>query len=246
MKALLLLVVTLAGCGPASTYASGAPPTAPVLGEVRYTCERPPGFLPELLDRPATAETEDHPSAIALRTALANDLKALDPLPASGYWLVSRDERVAEYLARSPGTPDWEFASATIGNTGGAWKLVGWGNCHPSIVLDGLSRATWTLEAGADVPAADATTFTALVTETVCTGGQPMDARLLPPAITYGADSVLIVFAARPLVFDEGVVVTCPGNPASRVVVRLREPLGERQILDGGLFPPSEPVAPQF
>ena len=57
---------------------------------------------------------------------------------------------------------------------------------------------------------------------------------------------MLIVFAARPLVFDEGIVVTCPGNPASRVVVQLREPLGDRQLLDGGVFPPSEPVAPQF
>ena len=72
-----------------------------------------------------------------------------------------------------------------------------------------------------------------------------MGDRLLPPAITYGADSVLIVFGARPLVY-EGVMVSCPGNPASRVVVQLREPLGDRQLLDGGLFPPSEPVAPQF
>ena len=73
-----------------------------------------------------------------------------------------------------------------------------------------------------------------------------MGDRLLPPAITYGADSVLIVFAARPLGGNPGEVVTCPSNPASRVVVQLREPLGDRQLLDGGLFPPSEPVAPQF
>ena len=139
------------------------------------------------------------------------------------------------------GAPEREFASATIENTGGAWKLVGWGDCRPAIVLDGLSRATWTLETGADAPA-DATTFTALVTETACTGGQPMGARLLPPAITYGEGSVLIVFAARPLV-NPGDLVTCPSNPGSQVVVELREPLGERQLLDGGLFPPSEPDA---
>jgi hypothetical protein len=246
VRALLLVIVALVGCAPGTTGPTDAPPAALVLGDVRFSCDGPPGFLPALLDQPATAETEDHPSAIALRTARADNGQAFEPLPPSGYWLVSRDERIAEYLARPVGAPDREFASATVEKKDGVWKLVGWGNCHPAIVLDGLSRATWTLEAGADAPAAEATSVTALVTESVCTGGQPMGARLLPPAITYGEDSVLIVFAARPLVFDEGVLVTCPGNPASRVEVQLGEPLGERQLLDGGVFPPAEPVPPQF
>ena len=240
----MLLVVALAGCAPGTGRPTDAPPPALVLGEIRYTCDGPPGFLPALVDQPATAETEDHPSATALRTAIANNGEALAPLPASGYWLVSRDERVAQYLARPAGAPDFEFASATIENMGGALKLVGWGDCRPAIVLDGLNGATWTLEDGAEARA-DATAFTALVTESACTGGRAMGARLLPPAITYGKDSVLIVFAARPLGGEPGDLVTCPGNPASQVVVKLREPLGERQLLDGGVFPPSEPVAPQ-
>jgi hypothetical protein len=63
------------------------------------------------------------------------------------------------------------------------------------------------------------------LTGRACTDGQPMGARLQPPAITYGHDAVLVVFAARPL---EGDMFDCPGNPSTRAVVRLREPLGKR------------------
>jgi hypothetical protein len=69
-----------------------------------------------------------------------------------------------------------------------------------------------------------------------------MGARLQAPRITYGQDAVLVVFAARPL---EGDAFDCQGNPSMRVVVQLREPLGDRQLLDGGFFPPAEPVAPE-
>ena len=71
-----------------------------------------------------------------------------------------------------------------------------------------------------------------------------MGARLLPPSITYGQDSVLVVFAALPQV-NQGFA-TCPSNPPSRVLVDLHEPLGDRRLLDAGVFPPAEPVADDF
>ena len=61
--------------------------------------------------------------------------------------------------------------------------------------------------------------------------------RLLPPSITDGAESISLVFAARPLEDD---MFTCPGNPSTRVTVELREPLGDRRLLDAGLFPPRD------
>ena len=241
--ALLLAPLLLAGCGSAEPAASDAPPGPPDLGEIRYTCDGPPGFLPALLDQPANAETEDHPSAMALRAAIAQGGPDIDMLPEAGYWLTSRDERVAVYLAAEPAGADPAFVSAILENKGGRWKLAGWGQCRPSIVLESLSRTTWILDPDVPAPAADATTFTALVTETDCTSGQPMGGRLLPPSITYGEDSVLVVFAALPL---GGDMQTCPGNPSMRAVVTLREPLGDRNLLDAGVFPPAEPVAPQF
>lgn len=211
------------------------------LGDTRYACEGPPGFLPRTFEQPANAELEDHPSAAALRAAIGEGGQAVD-LPDAGYWLVHRDDHSARYLAREP-AGDPPFASATIDFDGTAWTLGVWEQCRPSIVLDGLSLATWTLDPDVPPPDASATTFAAIVTERACTGATPMGARLQPPSITYGQTSVLVVFAARPL---EGDSFDCPGNPSMKVVVQLREPLGSRRLLDAGMFPPLDPIAPEF
>jgi hypothetical protein len=164
-------------------------------------------------------------------------------LPDSGYWLVSRDDRSAQYLARDPRGDDADFTYASIERDGAGWRLGGWGGCRPEIVVEGLSLATWVLDPDAPPPGADATTFAALVSERTCTSGQPMGGRLRPPSISYSPTSVVVVFAALPL---EGNAFNCPSNPATRVVVELREPLGPRDLLDGAFFPPAEPVAPEF
>jgi hypothetical protein len=121
--------------------------------------------------------------------------------------------------------------------------VSGCGAMTPTATNEGLSPATWILDPEASVPTADATTFTVLVTETACASGQPMGGRLLPPSITYGEDAVLVVFSALP---PGGDLQTCPSNPSMRAVVTLREPLGDRRLLDAGLVPPAEPVAPSF
>lgn len=251
----LLLTIALAGCASPGSPAGSAPgqgssdapavvpPGVGDVGDTRYACGDQHGFLPSLLDQPADAELEDHPSAVALRSAIAEVGLDIDMLPPSGYWLVHRDDRVAEYLARDPAGAEPDLISVTFENEGGIWRNAGWGGCRPEIVLDGLSLATWTLDPDVAPPDASAKTFTALVNERSCTGGKAMGGRLQPPSITYGRDSILVVFAARPL---EGDAFECPSNPSTRVVVQLREPLGARRLLDAAFFPPAEPVAPEF
>jgi hypothetical protein len=241
------LVLALAGCAtstptPAADPTDAVPAQAPP-GEAHYTCTGPPGFLPSLLDRPANAELEDHPSAAALRAAIAEVGPDIDMLPGAGYWLISRDDRAAQYLARDPRGADTDFVYASMENDGTGWKNGGWGGCRPEIVLDGLNLASWVLDPDAPEPDAAATTFAALVTERTCTGGKPMGGRLQPPSITYGPDMVLVVFAARPLMGD---AFDCQGNPSMRVVVQLREALGQRRLLDAGFFPPADPAIPAF
>jgi hypothetical protein len=244
----VVLVLALAGCASASppqgAPATEAPPDGLVLAEMRYSCGEPPGFLPTILDEPATAETEDHPSAATLRAAIAQAGPDIDMLPESGYWLASRDERVAEYIAREPAGADPGFVSATLENQGGAWKLVGWGQCRPHVVLNGLSLATWVLDPDVPAPGPGTTTLDALVTERDCNSGQPMGARLQPPSVMYGPDSVFVVFFATPPA-DHGFA-TCPMNPPARARVELSEPLGDRRLLDAALFPPAEPIAEDF
>lgn len=223
-------------------HAPVGPQVAPVVPQipdqaVRYTCGGP-GFSSDLFDQPATAETEVHPSADALRAAIAQVGLDIDMLPDAGYRLAYRNDDRADYVA---GDPDDGLIYAGFAVEGGEWQLQGWGGCQPEIVVDGMSLATWVLAPDLPAPGAAATEVTALVTERACTGATPMAGRLQPPRIVSSDTAVIVVFVAVPL---EGDAFTCPGNPSTRVTFVLPEPLGDRQLLDGAFFPPGEPVEP--
>jgi len=243
---IVALALALAGCAaidpPVEGSALPAPPNGPDPATLRYSCVGPPGFLPALVDQPGMAEREDHPSAEALRVFLAEDSMGLGFLPDAGYWLVGRDAREAQYIARLPADRESPFGYVTMQATGVDWSIAGGGDCRPAVMLEGQSPATWTLPPNRPPPDRSTVAFTALVTEMGCTGGEPVGQRLLPPSITYADEAVLIVFAARP---HQGIT-TCPGTPPTEVTVELREPLGERTLLDAGVFPPAEPTAPEF
>jgi hypothetical protein len=244
--------VTPAPSGPSASSASPEPPSAQPttpasaptnagVGEARYSCDdNSAPFSLSLLEMPATADREAHPAAERLRAAIAQREFTIDAFPASGYWLVSRTNTNADYLARAA-RGDSPFVYAAFEMRNGAWTLSAYGECRPTVALDDLSLATWTFDPALPVPSGAATSFTALVNERACTGGKPMAGRLLPPLITYGAETISVVFAARPLAGDG---FDCPGNPSMRVVVELREPIGGRRLLDGAFFPPADPSAP--
>lgn len=100
----------------------------------------------------------------------------------------------------------------------------------------GIGRASWGLRLDADI-GPQTTEFTAMVTERACAGGRSSEGRVIGPEIVYTADAVIVTFRVRAL---DGAQ-NCPSNPASAVLVRLDEPLGERRLLDGDTDPPSEP-----
>jgi hypothetical protein len=102
-----------------------------------------------------------------------------------------------------------------------------------------LSLATWTFPPDGARPGPESTSFEALVSERACTGGQEMGERLQAPLVAYGPTTVTILFGARPLPGAH----ECPGNPSTRVEVRLREPLGDRGLRDGAFYPPADPAA---
>ena len=232
------LTVALAACGqskpdvPSDSIANGPDPAT-----YRYSCTGAPGFLPALFDQPATAELEDHPSATALRAFLGDDAFGLGFLPDSGWWLVSRSDTEAQYIARIPGSVESPFGYVTMQSTGASWGFSGGGDCLPEIMVDGRVPAIWTLPPDRPFPDPSTVEFTALVTDRICTGGEPVGERLFPPVLTFTATSVFIVFSARPY----WGVTTCQGKPSTEVTVRMREPLGDRKLLDAGVFPPTDP-----
>jgi hypothetical protein len=231
-----------AACAGSTVPTAVGPPLELDLGHSRYTCESPDGFTPSLVDTPARAESEDHPSAAALRTALEGGIPGPDILPDSGHWLVSRDASTAYYMAQARDGSEHPFVNVSLSNGVDGWELTGWGDCHPAMVLDELSLVRWPLDPASPQPAAGTTELTALVTEWACTCGAPVIDRLLAPSITFGSDAISIVFAARPL----AGLVTCPGIAPARVGVQLREDVGDRVLLDAGVFPAADPSDPAF
>jgi hypothetical protein len=96
--------------------------------------------------------------------------------------------------------------------------------------------ATWTFDQNEEIGPAT-TEFTAWVTERDCASGQPSADRIHGPDIQTSDSAVVVTFRVRPL----GGFQQCPSNPASPIIVRLPQPLGDRPLLDGGRQPPTEP-----
>ena len=79
------------------------------------------------------------------------------------------------------------------------------------------------------------------VMERGCAGGEPATGRIPEPHVQYREDAVVVTFRVIP----KGGPQTCPGNPPTPYVLELSEPLGDRQLLDGGAEPPAPPVLDQ-
>ncbi len=124
---------------------------------------------------------------------------------------------------------------------GDAWRVTGFGGGCNNLAFaypDGLNQVEINSDAD-NPPAADQTEIALLVTERACASGQPMGDRLLEPQIVEEDDRVLVVFAAA----TNPGGAACPGNPSTPVTITLAEPLGERELLDAGVFPPA-PIQP--
>ena len=76
-----------------------------------------------------------------------------------------------------------------------------------------------------------------LVTERECASGQEPGDRMGAPDVAVLADEVVVTFYVVSLLATESTA-TCLGNPAVPYLVVLGEPLGERDLVDGGVSPP--------
>ena len=122
----------------------------------------------------------------------------------------------------------------TVRNAAGTWQAEDYGACTPAVLLEErVGPATWT--PGQDI---NETTFEfeALVTERACASGQSSEGRVVQPRVVSTPTSVTIIFGVGRLEGPQD----CQGNEASRYPVRLPEPLGDRELLDGGVYPAQE------
>lgn len=239
--ATIVVLASLAGCG--ASPGSAASPSATADSSVaeddlRFSCGRFP-FGAEIMTAPARHDEDAlNPAADALRRHLALGGPDIDFLPDEGWTLAGMDAGLAEFVTVGGALG---MKSVSVENKGGGWKVSGWGDCRPTIVLaDGLGAAEWAWGGPGD-PGPETRTFDALVTEMMCASGRSSEGRIVGPVIVPSAETVLVMFAVRSL--GGG---TCPSNPSTRVTVDLGEPLGDRQLLDGGRLPFGDPTKPRF
>lgn len=197
------------------------------------TCGTRDTFPPSALDAPADAEKAPGGASDALRTWLANPDN--EQFAKGGGWraLVANDAEAVFAQGTPPGI------TVRFERRDGAWK---WANSSATCDLrvvppPGLASGQW-------VPAAPVrpgdTAFVANVYERSCAGGRSPEGRVQPPEVEYTATAVVVTFFVRP----PGGAQTCPGAPPAPYEVALREPLGDRKLLDGGTYPPQAPRTP--
>ena len=218
---------TPAGRQSVSPAAFSPAPTASVR-ELRLTCGGPLTFTADDLLAPPGAETMDHPAAEPLRA-----LMETDQLPNRNGWrlVAMTDERAVFVLPAQPGG-GFGFWYAEVEAAGSTWQTGPFGQCDPMPRLEGLSPARWELAAGAEL-GPESRVVRVLVTELACASGRSPEGRIAPADVTYGEDSVTIIFGTRPLAGAQ----TCQAGPPAEVSVDLREPIGNRILLDGSVFP---------
>ncbi|HEX7613171.1 MAG TPA: hypothetical protein VF371_10400, partial [Candidatus Limnocylindrales bacterium] len=103
---------------------------------------------------------------------------------------------------------------------------------HMAVPPDGYGAATWTLDPA--VPyAASATEIHVLVEEWGCSGGQTAEGRIAQN-VQYRDDAVIVTLVVR---LPSGDFQTCQGNPPTPYVLHIDQPVGARNLDDGGRWP---------
>lgn len=105
---------------------------------------------------------------------------------------------------------------------------------------DDIMAGEWWLDPAAEAPASGSVTIRALLRERACASGRsPLD-RVVDPVVVYQADAITVTIPIRIRPGEDD----CTGNPAVPYLIELREPIGDRRLLDGSTRPPRDARLP--
>jgi hypothetical protein len=235
-------LLVLAGCGSVEPLPPSALPSVEPTAELPLdpgvlglTCGQEPRFHPSLLDVPGRAETERDAPAALLRDYVSTQG---DPgLPSTGWTRVAQTADYVQFVARAPFDSGWGVVAFMV--RGGRWEFALAGECHLGpAVPEGVSIAEWRLDPAFPAPAPGDRVIHTLINERACASGQPPVGRVLPAIVSYESERVVAMVLVRTIGGD------CPGNPDFAFAIELSEPLGERSLFDGGVFPPRDVTKP--
>jgi hypothetical protein len=236
LVAAIALASVAAGCAPTTPSPSGSG-SVPVETRLIYGCGGDERLTLDALSGPLGAELGSDMVAEALR-ALIQTSPPESELPESGWRRVLDTEDAVIFMAVGDGDPRWHLV-AFARDGADAWTIDRVGACDLRVVMTDPDAvvADWWVDPARPVDPA-ATSVDVVVLERACSGGQDPTGRILPPTIIPAADTVTVVIAVR----QDPAGGDCIGNPPTPYTLVLPEPLGGRQLFDGGTLPPRQPV----
>jgi hypothetical protein len=207
-------------------------------GEV--SCYGPP-FKPLVaFAGPTDAERGNLPSEVVLREWVRESRHTSVPVPLHGWRLLVETSVYAQFAHGRLSDP---FGVETISvrrTRGGGWAWFGYsGGCQPKVVRRDQLAITWTLARGQHLgPSTQVVKVNLGPGE--CAGGKSQNERLEKPEFREENGALLMALWIHPV--PPGAY-TCVGLIEPPAKIRLPEPLGRRELLDGGVFPPSSSAA---
>lgn len=115
---------------------------------------------------------------------------------------------------------------------GERWRWTGGGDCHLRPVLKEGHSWVDVETTGVNPKSSEPSVQ---VTEMQCASARRPDDYLHEPYVVETDESVTVYWTSDPVVG----AANCPGNPSVTRTIRLDEPLGDRELLDGSTYPPS-------
>jgi hypothetical protein len=252
----LAALLLLAACGDQGSMASDpeAPPTTAAAtvaggaltvrdGEVQVGCGGDSGWSPSVMATGVDGVVERSEVVEAFTELLADpeiapelEMSFLQDGPEQTEWRVLAAEGdgltlgLGEWTATGPGEGGRTFG---LERDGDGWRWTGGGDCRLEPVLGG--DHSWVELSGPAGGLDRTSTSLALrVSERECTSGRDPRPHLEEPHVVETSTTVTVYWtSARPEGFHN-----CMGNPTVPATVPLRQPLGERILLDGSTYPP--------
>jgi len=229
-----LVVVACGAPAPSESPSGGAGPSAsvePVPGNVELACGGEAVFPAEAILVAGTAETGGDLGAQALRTFLASPDG--QGFPAAGWVKVADLPDRVEFVARKPDAGGWSAVAFT--RQGENVVVDRAGDCTPAVFLGAEhGGADWWLDPAYPTPTAADTVIRLILRERNCASGTTPAERLEAPAIVYEPEAILVTIAVRERHGDQD----CQGNPEFSLEITLEEAIGDRRLLDAGVWPP--------
>jgi len=200
------------------------------------------GFSPDLLSGVGNAESGSSTAANVLRQFVASRDYG-QGFPAKGWYSVEQTQDRVLFLAKGQGDDPSNYleveAKRSDAAQAGLFATDGWsvganGGCAlRSVPPLGFNSAGWDLDPAYPY-APGATELHVLVGEDACDGGTLISPDRIQVGVAYAGDRVVVTLVARTPQGPQTCPLRLGGSP---YVVKLDQPIGNRELLDGGPWP---------